>query len=50
LLNDAMHDEFNFGDTVVLGDDGYTVAEPADKVASAQKAIEDWHATGRPTS
>ena len=50
LLNESIHEEFVWGDEVVVGDDGYTVAEPADKVASVQKASEDWHGSGRPTS
>jgi hypothetical protein len=45
LRSESIHDEFSWGDLVVLGDDNYTVVDPAERVASVQQAIEDWRAS-----
>lgn len=42
LANESIHDEFQFGDEVVLDTDEYTVIEPRDKVEAVKQAIERW--------
>lgn len=42
LRNGSIHEEFNFGDEVVLGPDDYTVVEPKAKLESVERALAEW--------
>ncbi len=45
LRNESIHEQFSFGDKVVLGPDNYEIVHPAHKVEGVKKAIEEWRRT-----
>jgi hypothetical protein len=43
LRNESIHEEFSFGDLVVIETGGYTVLQPARCVAAAQRSVDSFN-------